>query len=52
MDLKEIVWMAVEWIHLAVYTDSWQGAVMTVINQQVPYSVGNFLYSWVAVGFA
>lgn len=29
VDLKEMGWMGVDWIHLTVCRDQWQGAVMT-----------------------
>jgi hypothetical protein len=32
MDLREIGWGGVEWIHLAQDRDRWQAVVNTVIN--------------------
>jgi hypothetical protein len=32
MDLEEIVWGGVEWIHLAEYRDPWQALVNAVMN--------------------
>jgi len=36
MDLMEIVWEVVDWIHLAQDGDQWRVVVNTVINLQVP----------------
>jgi hypothetical protein len=46
MDLKEIRWEIVEWIHLIQDGNKWQAVVNTVMNLRVPYKVGNFLTSW------
>jgi hypothetical protein len=35
MDLREIGWESVEWIHLAENRNQWQGLVNTVMNLQV-----------------
>jgi hypothetical protein len=32
MDLREIRWEGVDWIHLAQDRDQWQGLVNTVMN--------------------
>jgi hypothetical protein len=32
MDLKEIRWMDVEWIHMAQVRDQWRALVNTVVN--------------------
>jgi hypothetical protein len=32
MDLREIVWEGVDWIHLAQNGDQWQALVNTIIN--------------------
>jgi hypothetical protein len=45
MDLREIGWEGVNWIHLAHNMDQWHGLVNTVMNLWVPYKVGNFLTS-------
>jgi hypothetical protein len=36
MDLREIGWEGVDWIHLAQDRDQWQVVVNTVLNLQVP----------------
>jgi hypothetical protein len=36
MDLKEIRWKSVDWIHLALDSDQWWVLVNTVMNLQVP----------------
>jgi len=43
MDLREIVWEGVEWIHLAQDRDQWRAVVNTVMNLRVPKKAGNFL---------
>jgi len=35
MDLREIGWEGVDWIHLAQDRDQWQDLVNTVMNLQV-----------------
>jgi len=35
VDLKEIGWEGVDWIHLAQDRDQWRGLVNTVMNFQV-----------------
>jgi hypothetical protein len=36
MDLREIGWEVVDWMHLAQDGDQWQAVVNTVMNLQVP----------------
>jgi hypothetical protein len=36
MDLKEIWWEDVDWMHLAQERDKWRALVNTVINLRVP----------------
>jgi len=36
MDLREIVWESVDWIHLARDRDQWRAVVNTVMNPWVP----------------
>jgi len=36
MDLKEIDWESVDWMHLAQDRDQWRTLVKTVINFRVP----------------
>jgi hypothetical protein len=43
MDLREIGWEGLEWMHLAQDRDQWQAVVNTVMKLQVPKKAGNFL---------
>jgi hypothetical protein len=36
MDLREIEWRGVDWIHLAQNRDQWRAVVKTVMNLTVP----------------
>jgi hypothetical protein len=36
MDLREVGWEAVEWMHVAQDRDQWRGLVNTVMNLRVP----------------
>jgi len=36
MDLREIEWEGVEWIHLVEDKDQWQALVNTIMNLWVP----------------
>jgi hypothetical protein len=36
MDLREIEWEGVDWIHLAQDGDQWRAVVNTVMNLQAP----------------
>jgi hypothetical protein len=36
MDLREVWWEGVEWMHLAQGRDPWQAVVDTVMNLRVP----------------
>jgi hypothetical protein len=36
MDLREIEWEGVHWVHLAQDSDQWRVIVNTVMNLQVP----------------
>jgi hypothetical protein len=47
MDLREIGWEIVDWMHLAQDRDHWLALVNTVMNFQ-----GNFLTSLVTVSFS
>jgi hypothetical protein len=41
MDLQEIRWEGVDWIHLAQDRDWWHTVVDMAMNLQIPYKVGN-----------
>jgi hypothetical protein len=45
MDIREIVFGDVDWIHLAQDRDRWRALVNTVMNFWVPQNAGNFLTS-------
>jgi hypothetical protein len=45
MDLREMGWEVVDWMHLAKDREQWQSLVSTVMNLWVPLKVGNFLTS-------
>jgi hypothetical protein len=36
MDLREIVWEGVDWIHLAQDMDQWEDLVRTLLKLRVP----------------
>jgi len=52
MDLAELGWEGVKWIHLAQDRDQWRAFVNTVIRLPVPQKAEDFLISWVAIGFS
>jgi hypothetical protein len=41
MDLGEIGWKDVEWIHVSEDSDQWRVLVNTVMNLRVTYKAGN-----------
>jgi hypothetical protein len=45
IDLKEIMWEGVDWMHLTQDRDQWQTVVNRVINLQVKYMSWNLLNS-------
>jgi hypothetical protein len=40
MDLREIVWVGMDWIDLGQDKDQWRALVNTVTNLRVPLSAG------------
>jgi hypothetical protein len=44
MELREIVWDGVDWIHLAQYRDQWWVPVNMVIESSGSIKVGEFLH--------
>jgi hypothetical protein len=45
MDLREIGWKGVDWVHLTSDGDQWRAFVNTVMNLRVPCKAGKFLTS-------
>jgi hypothetical protein len=45
MDLREIGWKGVDWMHVTQGRDKWLAFVNTVMNLQVPEKEGNFFTS-------
>jgi hypothetical protein len=45
MDLREIGWDDMDWIHVAQDRDQWRALVNTVIHLRIPQNVENFLSS-------
>jgi hypothetical protein len=45
MDLREIGWEDVDWVHLAQDRDQWRAAVNTVMNLRALLKTRNFLAS-------
>jgi len=45
MDLKEIGWEGVDWMHLVQDRDQWRALVNTIMNLRVPWKEGTFLTS-------
>jgi hypothetical protein len=43
MNLREIGWEVVDWIHLAQKRDQWWALVNMIMNPQVPLKGGEFL---------
>jgi hypothetical protein len=48
MNLREIGWEIVDWMHLAQNRDQWRAYV----NLRVPYMAGNLLTRWVTINFS
>jgi hypothetical protein len=45
MNLREIGWGGMDWIHLAQDRDQWRARVNTAKNVRLPHNFGNFLGS-------
>jgi hypothetical protein len=45
MDLREIGWKSVDWMHLPEDRDQWRGLVNRMIRLRVPKKAGNFFCS-------
>jgi hypothetical protein len=45
VDLREMVWEVVDWIHLAQDRDQWRTLVNTIM-------IGDFLTGWVTISFS
>jgi hypothetical protein len=43
LDLREVGWEDVDWMHLDQDTGQWRGLVNTVMNLRIPQKAGNFL---------
>jgi hypothetical protein len=43
MDLREIEWEGVDWLHRTQGRDQWLAFVNAVLNPRVPQKVGHFL---------
>jgi hypothetical protein len=43
MDLREIGWGGMDWIHMAQDRDQWRALVTTVMNLRVAQNIGKFL---------
>jgi hypothetical protein len=45
MDLTEIGWGGMDWVHLVQDRDQWRALANTVMNLRVEWNVGKFLSS-------
>jgi hypothetical protein len=45
LDIKEIEWEDMNWIHLAQDRDQWRALVNTVMNIRAPQTAGNLMNS-------
>jgi hypothetical protein len=51
MNLREIEWGGMNWIHLPQNRGQWRALVNTVTNLRIPFNFNNFLSSWATGGF-
>jgi hypothetical protein len=51
MNVREMGWEGVEWVHLAQYGDQWR-FLNTAANLRDPRKAGNFLTSCVTISFS
>jgi hypothetical protein len=52
MDLREIGWGGIDWIHLTWARDQWRALENTMMSLRVPYNVGKFLSNGSTVSFS
>jgi hypothetical protein len=52
MDLREVGWKDVDWMHLSQDRDSLRVLVVTVMNLRVPEKAGNFMTTSVTLSFS
>jgi hypothetical protein len=52
MDVREIGWEGVGWIHLLQGRDQWRAVVKAVMNLRVPREAENFLINWATISFS
>jgi hypothetical protein len=50
MDLVEVGWGAVDWVHLAQDRNRWRALVNSVLNLRVPYHAGKLSSGLTTVG--
>jgi hypothetical protein len=52
MDLREMGWRGMDWIHLAQDRGKWRALVNTIMNLRIPQNFGKFFSSLATGGFA
>jgi hypothetical protein len=52
MNLREIGWEIVDWIHLAQDGDQWRPLVDKIMNRRFPKKSGTFLTSCINISFS
>jgi hypothetical protein len=52
MDLSEVGWDGMNWVHLALDRDQWRAPGCKVMKFRVPKNVGNFLGTYATGGFS